>query len=163
MDEQDRYGQPQQQTGYYRPETRGPRVDAGRLWAGGVMTAVVAALTAVVGVLLVRGVLGVPVFAPEGDGMMGDASTGLLAMGAALAALAATGLLHLLMLATPQPGTFFAWIITLATAVMVLLPFTTSLPMDAKIGSATLYLVIGIAIGSLLSAAARSAATGDGY
>lgn len=162
MDQQDRYGQ--QQADYYGQEPpHRTRVDAARLWAGGVMTAVVAALTAVVGVLLVRGVLGVPVFAPEGDGMMGDASTGLLAMGAALAALAATGLLHLLMLATPRPGTFFAWIVTLVTAVMVLLPFASSLPLDAKIGSAVLYLVIGVSIGSLLTAAGRSAARGDGY
>jgi hypothetical protein len=40
---------------------------------------------------------------------------------------------------------------------MVLLPFTTSLPLDAKIGSAVVCLATGIAIGSLLSAAGRSA------
>ncbi|WP_406455971.1 DUF6069 family protein [Streptomyces sp. NBC_00876] len=161
MDPQDGYEWQPQQTGYVPPQhvprPQRSRIDAGRLWAGGAMTAVVAALTAVVGLLLIRGVLGVPVFAPEGDGAMGDASTGMLAVGAALAALVATGLLHVLMLATPQPGTFFVWIITLATAVMVLLPFTTSAQLDAKIGSAALYLVIGIAIGSLLSAAGRSA------
>ncbi|WP_393061673.1 DUF6069 family protein [Streptomyces sp. LN549] len=161
MDPQDGYEWQSQQTGYvppqHRPRPQAPRVDAGRLWAGGAVTAVVAALTSVVGLLLIRGVLGIPVFAPEGDGAMGDASTGVLAMGAALAALMATGLLHVLMLATPQPGTFFVWIVTLTTAVMVLLPFTTSAAPDAKIGSAALYLVIGIAIGSLLSAAGRSA------
>ena len=51
---------------------------------------------------------------------MGDASTGVLAMGAALAALVATGLLHVLILATPQPGTFFVWIVTLAVTVNLL-------------------------------------------
>ncbi|WP_405902575.1 DUF6069 family protein [Streptomyces sp. NBC_00656] len=165
MDPQDGYDWQPQQTGYvppqHRPRAQVPRVDAGRLWAGGAMTALVAALTAVVGLLLIRGVLGIPVFAPEGDGAMGDASTGVLAMGAAFAALVATALLHLLMLATPQPGTFFVWIVTLATAVMVLLPFTTSAPLDTRIGSAALYLVIGIAIGSLLSAAGRSATRQD--
>ncbi|MGY0017494.1 DUF6069 family protein [Streptomyces sp. cg35] len=134
-----------------------PRLDAGKLWAGGLMTAVVAALTAVVALLLVRGVLGVAVFAPEGDGAMGDASTAALAGGAALAALAATALLHLLIAATPRPERFFSWIIALATAVMVLLPFTTGLPLDAKLGTAAVYLVIGIAIGSLLSSVARGA------
>ncbi|MFG2561531.1 DUF6069 family protein [Streptomyces sp. NPDC048496] len=162
-DSQDSYGQPQQRTGYLRPKPPRLRVDAARLWAGGAMTAVVAALTAVVGVLLVRGVLDVPLFAPKGDGVMGDASTGLLATGAGLAALAATALVHLLILATRQPGMFFVCIVVLATAVMMLLPFTTSAPLDAKIGSAAVCLAIGIVIGSLLSAAGRSAVRRSPY
>ncbi|QEU89697.1 DUF6069 family protein [Streptomyces kanamyceticus] len=135
----------------------GPRLDAGRLWAGGVMTAVVAALTAVVALMLVRGVLGIAVFAPESDGAMGDATTGALAGGAAVAALAATALLHLLIAGTPRPERFFAWIVALATAVMVLLPFTAAASLPAKIGTAAVYLLIGVAIGSLLSSVARSA------
>ncbi|WP_406422603.1 DUF6069 family protein [Streptomyces sp. NBC_00873] len=162
-DSQDSYGQPQQRTGYLRPEPPRLRVDAARLWAGGAMTAVIAALTAFVGVLLVRGVLDVPLFAPERDGAMGDASTGLLATGAGLAALAATALVHLLILTTRQPGTFFVCIVVLATAVMVLLPFTTSVPLDARIGSAAVCLAIGIVIGSLLSAAGRSAVRRSPY
>lgn len=157
MDPQNGYEWQAQQAGQAPPEPGRPRVDAARLWAGGAMTAVVAALTAVVGLLLIRGVLGIAVFAPEGDGAMGDASTGVLAAGAALSALVATALLHLLILATPQPGTFFAWIVTLATAVMVLLPFTTSAPPAAMAGSAALYLAVGVTIGCLLSAAGRSA------
>ncbi|MFD7425923.1 hypothetical protein ACFV6Z_02475 [Streptomyces sp. NPDC059818] len=78
------------------------------------------------GLPLIRGVLGIAVFAPEGDGAMGDESTGVRAAGSALSAVAATGLPHLLILATPRPATFFAGVVTLATAVMVLLPFTTS-------------------------------------
>ncbi|WP_425828183.1 DUF6069 family protein [Streptomyces fractus] len=147
------YGQPEPA---YPPEPQ-PRLDAGKLWAGGLMTAVIAALTAVVALLLVRGVLGVPVFAPQGAGLMGNATTGALAGGAAMAALAATVLLHLLIVATPRPERFFTWIIGLATAVMVLLPFTTGLTWQAKLGTAGVYLVIGIAIGSLLSSVARGA------
>ncbi|MFE7712083.1 DUF6069 family protein [Streptomyces sp. NPDC057486] len=162
-DSQNSYGQPQQQTGYLRPKPPRLRVDAARLWAGGAMTAVIAALTAVVGVLLVRGVLDVPLFAPKGDGAMGDASTGLLAAGAAVAALAGTALLHLLIVATRQPGPIFVCIVVLATVVMVLLPFTTSLPIDAKIGSAAVCLAVGIAIGSLLSATGRSSVRRSPY
>ncbi|MFJ8929014.1 MULTISPECIES: DUF6069 family protein [unclassified Streptomyces] len=151
------YGQPQgQPEPAYAPEPQ-PRLDAGKLWAGGVMTAVIAALTAVVALLLVRGVLDIPVFAPAGDGLMNIATTGTLAMGAAVTALLATALLNLLIVATPRPGSFFSWIIGLATAVMVLLPFTTSLTWEAKFGTAGVYLVIGIAIGSLLSAVGRGA------
>ncbi|MFI6062177.1 hypothetical protein [Streptomyces sp. NPDC051286] len=162
-DSQDSYGQPQQRAGYLRPKPPRLRVDAARLWAGGVMTAVVAALTAVAGVLLVRGVLEVPLFAPKGDGALGDSSTGLLAIGAGLAALAATALVHLLILMTLQPGIFFVCIVALATAVMVLLPFTTSVPLDARIGSAAICLAIGIVIGFLLSAVGRSSVRRSPY
>lgn len=154
------YGQYGQADPGYAPEPQPqpqPRLDAGKLWAGGLMTAVIAALTAVVALLLVRGVLDVPVFAPEGDGLMDNATTGALAGGAAVAALCATVLLHLLIVATPRPERFFTWIIGLATAVMVLLPFTTGLTWQAKLGTAGVYLVIGIAIGSLLSSVARGA------
>ncbi|GAA1911763.1 hypothetical protein GCM10009837_40420 [Streptomyces durmitorensis] len=153
------YGQPSEY-GNQAPPSRS-RVDAGRLWIGGLVTALVAALTAVVGLLLVRGILGIPVFAPEGDGAMGDASTGLLAGGAALAALAATLLLHLLMLGTPQAGRFLVWIVSLTTVVMVLLPFTFYASLEAQIGTAAVYLAIGVAIGSLLSAVARGAVRGS--
>ena len=44
-------------------------VNAGRLWAGGVATAVVAALAVLAGVLITRGVLGIPVLAAPCDGM----------------------------------------------------------------------------------------------
>lgn len=137
-----------------------PRVDAGKIWSGGLMTALVAALTAMAGVLLVRGVLGIAVFAPAGDGAMGDASTGLLAGGAAVAGLVATLLLHLLCLGTPQPGRFFSWIVTLATLVMVLLPFTTSVAMVTKVGTAAVCLAVGLTIGVLLTPVARGAVRG---
>ncbi len=78
-----------------------PKLDAGRLWTGGLATAAVAALVAVVGVLIARGLFDVPVLAPTGEGTLGDASTARLAGLAALAALLATGLLHLLLLTTP--------------------------------------------------------------
>jgi hypothetical protein len=140
------------------PVTEPSRVNAARPQPGGAMTAVVAALTALVCVLLVRGVLDVPVFAPEGDGAFGDASTGLLATAAAAAALVATLLLHVLTLTTPQPERFFVWIVGLATAAMVLVPFTFSVATSAKVGSAAVYLVLGFAIGRLLTSVGRSAA-----
>ncbi|MFD7282090.1 DUF6069 family protein [Streptomyces sp. NPDC059862] len=135
----------------------GPRVDASRLWAGGITTAAIAGLTAVFSVLLVRGVLGFPVLAPDGHGALGDASAGLLAAGSAVVALAATAVLHLLMLSTAQAGRFFAWIVALITAGVVLLPFTSSVSTEAKVGTGVVRLAIGVAIGSLLSAVCRGA------
>ena len=89
-------------------------VDAGRLWTGGVATALVAALLA-------------------------------------------TGLLHLLLLSTPQPRRFFTWIITLATIAAALAPFLSGADLDEKVATSAITLVVGVAIGSLLSGVARSA------
>ena len=50
-------------------------VNAGRLWAGGVATAVVAALVVVAGVFIARGILGIPVLAPAAAGSLGSATT----------------------------------------------------------------------------------------
>ena len=136
---------------------RRPRVDAGRLWTGGLATAVVAALVAVVGVVIARGLFDVPVLAPNGEGTLGDASTARLAVLAALAALLATGLMHLLLVSTPRPFGFFAWIVALLVVVAVLAPFTTGASLDTKVATAAINLVVGLAIGTLVPSVARSA------
>jgi Family of unknown function (DUF6069) len=132
-------------------------VDAGRLWMGGVATAAVAALVAVVGVLIARGLFDVAVLAPEGKGTWGDASTAMLAALAAAAALLATGLMHLLLLTTPRPWRFFTWIISLATLAVAIAPLVTGEDAATRIATAAIYLAVGIAIGSLVSSVARSA------
>jgi hypothetical protein len=134
-----------------------PRVNAYRLWTGGIATAVVAALVAVVGVLIARGLFGVPVLAPTEEGALGDADTAKLAGLAAAAALLATGLMHLLLVFIPRPRLFFAWIISLATLAAVLLPFTIDAALGTKIATAAINLAIGVAIGSLVSGVAASA------
>ena len=130
---------------------------AGRLWAGGLATALVAALIVVVGVLIARGLFDVPVLAPDRDAALGNANTARLAILAAVAALAATGLMHLLLLSTPRPFRFFTWIVSLLTLVAVLAPFMTSAKVATQVATAAIGLVIGMAIGSLVSGAARSA------
>jgi len=143
------------------PEGRGRRpagrIDVGRLWSGGVATAVVAGLVALVGVLVCRWLFNIPVLAPKKDGAYGDVHTTAIVLVAAAAALLATGLANLLLLSTPRPLTFFAWIVGLATVLVVILPFRTTAPLSAKVATGLVDLVIGIAIGSLVSSvAARS-------
>ena len=134
-----------------------PKVDPGRLWPGGIATAIVAGLIALVGVLVARWLFGIPLLAPKQDGAYGDVHTTGLVLTAAGTALLATGLAHLLLLSTPRPMTFFGWIIGLATVLAVLLPFSTSAPLTAKIATGAVDLVLGVAIGSLISGvAARS-------
>jgi hypothetical protein len=142
---------PVQQPGVVPPMGHG--VNSGRLWATGLATAVVAALATIVVTMLIRGVLNVPLFAPQGDGAWGNANTGYLAALAALTALAATGLLQLLLMTVARPRAFFGTIIALLTAAMILLPFTSALDTSAKVASAAVSLVVGVAIGGLLSSA----------
>ena len=141
-----------------QPSQGGSRaVDAGRLWAGGAATAVVAALIAVVGILLARGVFDVPVLAPEGEGTWGDADTPKYALYCAIAALVATGLLHLLLISTPRPLQFFGWIIALATVAAALAPWVANGSTSSKVATGVINLAVGIAIGTLLTGAARAA------
>lgn len=134
-----------------------PTVDAGRLWAGGLAAAVIAALIAIVGILVARGIFDVAVMAPQGDGAWGDADTSRYALAAAVAALVATGVIHLLILFVPRYATFFAWIMMLATAVAVLAPFALDVETSAQVATALINLILGIAIGSLVSGVARTA------
>lgn len=148
------------------PTRPGLVVNARRLWAGGAAAALVAALIAVVGILLCRGVFDIPVLAPEGKGAWGDADTVSYALGAAVAALAATGTMQALLLFTPRPHTFFGWIVSLATLAAMLAPFAMTADRDSQFCTAGINLVLGAAIGTLVSGSARSAvrsaATGAG-
>lgn len=134
-----------------------PPVDAARLWAGGLATAVVAALIGLVGVLVARAVARVALYAPREASAFGDSSTVLLCATAAAAALAATGLVHLLLLSTPRPLAYFGWIVGLLTTAAVIVPFLSGAPFAVALTMSVIHLVIGIAIGSLVSGAAASA------
>jgi hypothetical protein len=133
------------------------RPDSAQFWAGAVATAVVAALIALVGILICRWTLGIPILAPAGDGAWGNAHTGEYLLLAALIAIAAAGVLYLLVLGTPQPGMFFDWIMGLSTLVAAVYPFSTGAPLDQKAATAVVDLVLGIAITSLLTAVAARA------
>jgi hypothetical protein len=105
--------------------------------------------------------------APRQDGAWGDASSAGYAIAAATAALVATAIMQLLLIATPQPQMFFTWIIGLATVIAVVYPFSTTAPLSQKVATAVINLVLGAAIGSLINGTAarvirRRAITG-GY
>jgi hypothetical protein len=138
-----------------RLETGGrPELDAARLWTGGVATAVVAALIGLVGTLVAR------VFeqlVPHTGTVGSDQATVLLCTLAAIGALAATGVAHLLLLSTPRPLAYLGWIVGLATAVATVLPLTTSASPVTGAATALIHLVIGLAIGSLVTGASVAA------
>ena len=111
--------------------------------------------------------LNIPIVAPRQDGTWGNAATAEYAAAAMLASLVATAIMHLLLLTTPRPRMFFAWIMGLATVIAVLFPFATSAPMSQKVATAIINLVLGCAIGSLVRAVAarsiRRRPVGGGY
>lgn len=133
------------------------RPDSAQFWAGAVATAVVAALIALVGILICRWTLNIPILAPAGEGAWGNAHTAEYALVAALIAIIAAALLYLLVLGTPQPNMFFDWIMGLATLAAVVYPFSTSAPLDQKAATAVVNLVLGIAITTLLTTVAARA------
>ncbi|MGH3281926.1 MAG: DUF6069 family protein [Trebonia sp.] len=133
------------------------RLDSAQFWAGVAATAVVAALIALVGILICRWTLNIPILAPVGDGAWGNAHTTEYVLASAAAAIVAGGLLYLLVLGAPRPRLFFGWILGLATLAAVVYPFSTSAPLGQKAATAVVDLVLGIAIMSLLAAVAARA------
>ena len=129
------------------PEPRQRRVDARALWSGGVATAVVAALIALVGILVCRWLFNVPILSPRGEGAWGNASTVGYVFAAAACALVATGAHVPAAALHPASAGFFGWIIGLATVVAVVFPFSSTAPMSQKIATGLLNLVLGVAIG----------------
>ena len=135
----------------------GPVLDATRLWTGGLATAAVAALVGLVGTLVARVLFH---YAPVGTAATPALTTtnaGLLCLFAAVAALAATGVAHLLTVSTPDPLSYLGWIIGLSTAAAVVVPLLGGIPMAAAITLAVVNLVIGLAIGSLVVGATAAA------
>jgi hypothetical protein len=131
-------------------------VDGGRLWAGGAATAIVAALVSQVGLLVAR-VFDIETLRPLAGDSAFETPAARFAAAAAIGALAATALMHVLILSTPRPQSFFTWIVLLATAVSALVPFLRSAPLNSQVATSLIDVAIGICIGSLVSAvAARS-------
>ena len=126
-------------------------VVAKRLWAGGVATAIVAAGIGIFGVLIINTVLEVPIQAAGRSGALVDNASTIIPVSAAIAALAGTALLHLLLLTTPRPASFFSAIAFLLIAVLILQVFLADGTVGAHLATAVLYAAIGIAIVSMLS------------
>jgi hypothetical protein len=140
-----------------RPPRCSGRINVSRLWVGGLATAAVAALIGLVGVLIVRVVLRIALYAPSTAGPLGDTDTAVLCGLAAVAALAVTGLAHLLLIGAPRPMDRFSSLVGLLIAMAAVVPFLSPVPMSVAVATAAIHLVIGLAIGTLVSGAAAAA------
>ncbi len=126
-------------------------VVAKRLWAGGVATALVAAGIAFVGVLIINSIFEVGIQTAGRSGALVDNASTVIPIAAGIAALASTALLHLLLMTTPRPASFFSAIAVLVIVVLILQVFLADGTIAAHIATGILYAAIGIAIVSMLS------------
>jgi hypothetical protein len=133
------------------------RVDAGRLWAGGVATAVVAAFVTLIAIEVLHKLLHAPILSPGGLKQAADYAMVTFPIAAGLITLLATGLLHLLMATTPRASQFFAWIASLGMAVVILQVFLHDTDAITKVETTAFYLLIGVAIISSLLGVSRTA------
>jgi hypothetical protein len=128
---------------------RGPSVEQGRFWAGVAATAVVAALAAALGVVVLD-VFDVALLDPPSRGSRGLGWAGVALVAAALGG----GLLLLLVMTTPRPRVFFGWIVFLVTATAAVLPFTQDTSTEAQVSTSALCILIGLVVGTSLAAVA---------
>ena len=142
-----------------QPSSLGVSVNAGRLWAGGVATGVVAALIGVVGILVIRGVLDIDVLAPASKGAWESTSALEYAGAAFVGALLATALMQVLLATTPRPLLFFGWIMFLVTVLAGVWPFTTSADLENQIATCVLNVLVVAAIWSLVAGSAERSLT----
>jgi hypothetical protein len=133
------------------------RADAGRLWAGGVVTALVAAGVALVAVMVSDKLLHVTLLNPDGTREPADDAMVMLPLLAAIVTVFATGLVHLLMTTTPRASQFFASIGALVMALILLQVYLSASDVTGRLATGVLYLVIGVVIISSLSGVARTA------
>ena len=124
-------------------------IDAGRLWGGGVATACVAALVAVVGVLVCE-VLDVRLVRPALLLDIAGRFTADYALTAFVLTMVATAVAHLVALGTPRPRMFFSWIVGLATVAGVAAPFAIGEEIESQIATACINLALGVCVLSLL-------------
>lgn len=152
--------------GYAEPEPARARREATfsatRLWTGGVVTAVIAALLAVVGFLIVGNVLGQSVLGVKPGGDPFAPSMVAYAFSGAVAALLATAVMHLLLVGTPRPLFYFGWIGALCTAILVLIPLgvhTREGGYLAVLPTVIINLIGGIAITAIVRGTAAASLT----
>jgi hypothetical protein len=131
------------------PPTGTLRLDPGRYWAGAAATVLVCALLGFAASVVLTDVLDQEL--ASGPHLSGIGADGSWALAGALFALLAAIVLHLLVLGAPRPRMFFGWIVTLTTLILAALPFTTRPELVPGLLTALVWVVLGIAVWSMLT------------
>jgi hypothetical protein len=131
-------------------------VDGSRLWRGVVPAALVGAGVAIVGLIVIRELLDVPVLRRSDGKAVVEASTLWYVVAAAIAAVGATALIHVLLRLSPRPFAFYSWITGLVIAVVTLVPLTFSASRETRVATAVLNLAIGAIVAVLVAGVGRT-------
>ncbi len=129
------------------------RVDQARYWTGAALSALIAGLAGVAGLVAAHGIAHVPVLLARGTTLTPVHATvyGLLAAACALAAAALyAGMLRL----APRPSTYYSWLIGMLTLLAVLLPFTSTVALSSQIAFSAINLLVGLIVMVLVPLAA---------
>ncbi|HEX2313167.1 MAG TPA: DUF6069 family protein [Thermomonospora sp.] len=140
----------------------GPEIRVGRLWAGGLATALCAALVTVAGGALARGVLGVPVPVPVGPHADAVTVGAAYALCAAALTVQAVAMLHVLMAVSPRPVGAMAWVCGPVTAIATIVPLVVRGDPQARLATAAINLATGLVVTGLLAATASVSARWPG-
>jgi hypothetical protein len=135
------------------------KVDAPRYWRGTLFAAVVAALVALVGLLVIRGLLDLPVLRRGDGGSVSQASTVWYLVVSVLGALVLGAVLYVLLLYSPRPWTFYAWIAGLAIVAVTVLPLTFDASASSRLATASLHLAVGAVVAIFVQTVGRATAT----
>ena len=132
--------------------TEDPRLglEVGRFWAGALATVVVCALIGLVAAFLLGEVFELDLQSPPDLFGSGSDMVAWTVMGG-LFALIASVVLHLLVMSTPRPRTFFGWVVALATVILAAAPFAGDFEAVPAALAALVWIIIGIATWSLLT------------
>ena len=133
------------------------RLDARQLWAGAAATIVVAALVAAVAVLVIETFLDVKLLPPAERGVLGWSNQASYPAGAAVLALGAAVVLHLLLLGVPRPLVFFGWLMALVGIALAVVPFGRDATLKVQVCTAAVEVVVVLSVWILLSSAGRRA------
>jgi hypothetical protein len=124
-----------------------------RYWVGGGLTAAIAALIGLIGLVVSRGILHIPVVVGSGSAVS-YAAYGLSAAGLAILA---AGLFAGMIRVAPRPVTYYAWIVGMVSVLAALLPFTTTASLHSQIAFGVTNLAVGLVIALLVPLAASHA------
>jgi Family of unknown function (DUF6069) len=150
------YAEPPQYQGAtnaYPSARRG--IDQMRYWVGIGITAVVAALATVIG--LVAAHIAKVSVVPGASGMLTPAHAATFGLTAAAITLVAGALYAAMLRVAPRPALYYGWLVGLLTVLAVLVPFTMGAALATAIALACINLVVGLVVMSLVPVAADNA------
>ncbi|GAA4735291.1 hypothetical protein GCM10023216_30230 [Isoptericola chiayiensis] len=125
------------------------RLDVGRYWAGAGATVLVCALLGFAAAVIFDEVFDIGLYPPPDAFGAGEEAS--WAAAGALYALVAAVVLQLLVLIAPKARMFFGWLVALTTVILAVLPFTGDPDPLAGSMTALTWLILGIAVYSMLS------------